>query len=143
VWTLFGLIAAIALCFSFAPHPLWRVTLPAAAVALGWWPGLAVLAARGPFAVRRVEWTAEGEWLLTGLDGRCRDGRLAGATAQLGPWILLAWTVRAGRWRLLSRRYALIGVSELGPTAFRTLAGRLALLAGRQCEAAGPWPPDN
>jgi hypothetical protein len=128
VWTLFGLAVAAALCFSFTPHPAWRVIAPAAALALAWMPGLAVLRVKGPLAVRRCEWAAEGEWRLTCPNGRCETGRLAWATAALGPWILLAWTVRAGRSSLPSRRYALIGVSELGPAAFRVLRGRLSML---------------
>lgn len=111
------------------------------ALALAGLPGLAVLGGRGPLAVRRFEWTPDGEWHLTRPDGRCQIGRLAGATAMLGPWILLVWTVGAGRWRPLSRRYALIGVREVGPAAFRALRGRLSVLPGRHSGRSGAVAP--
>ena len=144
-WTLFGLAFAVALGFSFIPHPVWSLIAPAAAVflalALAGLPGLAVLLGRGPLAIRRFEWLPDGEWRLTRADGRCEIGRLTGATATLGPWILLAWTVGTGRWRLLSRRYALIGVEEVSPAAFRTLRGRLSILPGRHSGRSGAVAP--
>ncbi len=125
---LFGLAAALALCFSFTAQPAWQVIAPAAALTFAWLPGLAVLLGRGPLAVRRFEWTQDGQWLLTGPHGRSEAGCLAGAAATLGPWILRAWTVEAGPWRLLRRRYALIGVRQVGRAAFRALRGRLSML---------------
>ena len=145
VWTLFGLAVAVGLGISVTPHPAWRLIAPAAALvlalAVAGLPGLAVLLGRGPLAVRRFEWLPEGEWRLTRADGRCETGRLAGSTATLGPWILLAWTVGAGRWRLLSRRYALIGVREVGPAAFRALRGRLSVLPRRHSGRSGAVAP--
>jgi hypothetical protein len=93
--------------------------------------GLAVLWAKGPLAVRRFEWLADGEWRLTRPDGRSETAALTAATARLGPWILLVWRARAGRWRPLSRRYALIGASQVSPAAFRALRGRLSTLPAR------------
>src|SRR5262249_52449889 len=100
-------------------------------LAFGWLPGLAVLRGRGPLAVRRFEWAPDGQWQLSRPDGTCEVARLAGATVTVGPWILLAWTVESRPLRPGSLRYALIGVSRVGPEAFRALKGRLAL-SGRQ-----------
>jgi hypothetical protein len=140
VWALFGLLAGVALCFSFTPHPLWRAMAAAAALALAWIPALAVLAGKGPLAVRRFEWAPDGTWHLERPDGAREEGRLAGATATLGPWILLAWNVRTGAWNPLTRRYALIGVGEAGPEAFRALKGRLSVLGGRSSGPRGTLP---
>lgn len=141
LWTLFGLAAAVALCFSFTPHPAWQAIAPAAALALAWLPGLAVLWGRGALAVRRCEWEPDGQWRLTRPDGRCETGLLVGAMATLGPWILLTWSVKPGGWRPFGRRYALIGVRDVGPAAFRALRGRLSVLSGpdsRHSRAVAP-----
>jgi hypothetical protein len=135
-WAIFGLLTGGALCCSFTPHPAWRLIAAAAALAIAALPGLAVIFAKGPLAVRRFEWTAEGEWQLERPDGGRESGRLAGATATLGPWILLAWSVGTRPWHPLSRRYALIGVSQVSPAAFRALKGRLSLRAGRESGAS-------
>jgi hypothetical protein len=127
-WALFGLLTGGALCFSLTPHPAWRALAVAVALAVGTLPALAVLFTKGPLAVRRFEWTADGEWRLERPDGRCETARLAGATAALGPWILLAWVVVGARpWHPFGRRYALIRVGQVGLVAFRALRGRLAL----------------
>ncbi|MEJ0040610.1 MAG: hypothetical protein WDO68_32090 [Gammaproteobacteria bacterium] len=139
-WTLFALLAGVGLCLGFTAYPAWRVIALAVALALGWLPGLAVLGSMGPLAVRHFEWAPDGEWHLTRADGRCETGRLAGATATVGPWILLVWTAGSRPWRPFSRRYALIGVSEVGLVAFRTLKGRLCLLGGRHSGRSGPDP---
>ena len=141
-WTLFGVAAAVALGFSFFrsvewPSALWPLIATGAALALAWRAGLAVLATRGPFAVRRFAWTPDGEWRLETPDGRLETGSLTGATAALGPWILLAWTVNAGHRRRLEPRYALIGVWDVSPAEFRALKGRLSLLAGRHSGRSG------
>jgi hypothetical protein len=132
--------------FSFTAHPTWRLIAPAAAavlfaLALAALPSLAVLGGRGPLAVRRVDWWPDGTWQLTQPDGRCETGQLVGATATLGPWILLAWTVAASRWSPLSRRYALIGVGEVGRAPFRVLTGRLSMLYGRHSGHRGAVAP--
>src|SRR5262245_20287944 len=120
VWMLFGLVVAVALGFGVWHEAPWSlITAPGAGgvaggpafglalavtVAIGLagltglaglagLPALATLAGRGPLAVRRFEWLPDGTWLLTRLDGQPESGRLTGATATLGPWILLAWTV--------------------------------------------------
>jgi hypothetical protein len=138
-------LTTVALVFSLATHPTWRLIAAAAAVlfalALAALPGLAVLGGRGPLAVRRFEWLPDGTWQLTRSDGRCETGQLTGATATLGPWILLAWTVAAGRWSPLRRRYALIGVGEVGRAAFRVLTGRLSMLHGRHSGRRGAVAP--
>lgn len=103
----------------------------AAALALASLPSFAVLLGRGPWAVRRFEWAPDGQWHLTRPDGRTEIGRLAPATATLGPWILLAWTVGTRRWSPLSQRYALVEVGQVAPAAFRTLKGRLSVFPGR------------
>ena len=138
---LFGIVATVALCSSFAPQPVWHLIAPAVAVALAALPGLAVLGGRGPLAVARFEWTQDGAWRLTRPDGRAETGRLTSATAALGPWLLLAWTVGQRRWGLLSHRYALIGVADAEPGAFRVLTGRLRLLGSRDCGASGAVAP--
>ena len=116
-----------------------------AAVALVWLPAAAILWGRGALAVRRCEWTAEGAWHLVRPDGVCETGHLTGATATLGPWILLAWTAGGRRWHPLSRRYALIGVRQIGTEAFRALKGRLSLPGaghtGRSQPLAEPVAP--
>jgi hypothetical protein len=140
LWAIFGLLAGGALCFSSTPPLPWRLTAVALALAIGTLPGLAVIFTRGPLAVRRFEWTAEGEWQLQRGDGRCEIGRLAAATAMLGPWILLAWTVGPRRWHPLSRRYALIRAGQVSPAAFRALRGRLSLPGGRQSRDSGTGP---
>jgi hypothetical protein len=122
----------LALAFSPTPHPSWRVAGALAALALGWLPGLAILLGQGPFAVRGFEWSSTGRWRLARPDGSCEEGQLAGATATLGPWILLAWSVGLRRWGPTSRRYALIGVSQVGRERFRALKGRLSLSGGRR-----------
>jgi hypothetical protein len=99
------------------------------------------MAGRGPLAVRRVEWLPDGTWLLTRPDGRSETAELTAATATLGPWILLAWRPAAGRWRRLSRRYAFIRASQVGPVVFRALKGRLSLLPARQSGRAGTVAP--
>ena len=99
------------------------------ALALAWRPARAILFCRGPMAVRRFEWTCDGWWQLERPDGARETARLAGATAALGPWILLAWTVEGARWRPASRRYALIESSQVGPIAYRALKGRLSIRA--------------
>ena len=134
------MLAAVALCFGFTPHPAWRVIAASAALALAWLPGGAIFAVTGPQAVRRFEWSEEGEWVLERPGGVREIGRLASATAALGPWILLAWNVGPGRWHPLSRRYALIGVAQVGPEAFRTLKGRLFLPGARQSGRATVLP---
>jgi hypothetical protein len=137
---LFGLAAVVAVGFSFAPQPVWRLISVAAlvlAAALAALPALAVLAGRGPMAVRRFEWLPDGQWLVTRPNGRCETGRLTGATATLGPRILLAWTVSEGLGSPLSRRYALIEASRVSPVAFRALKGRLSMLPTRQSGRAG------
>ncbi len=131
------MLCALALGFSPTPHPAWRVSAALVALALGWLPGLAVLLVRGPFAVRQFEWESDGQWRLVRPDGRCEDGQLAGATVTLGPWILLAWTVGPRSWHPGNRRYALIGVSQVGRTAFRALKGRLAVAGGRHSGKPG------
>lgn len=136
-WALFGLVVAAPLCFSFTPHPAWRVIAASAAVALAWLPAAAILWGRGALAVRRCEWTADGAWHLVRPDGVCETGHLTRATATLGPWILLAWNVGRRRGHPLSRRYALIGVSQVGREAFRTLKGRLSLPAAREAGRGG------
>ena len=105
------------------------------AVALAWLPAAAILWGRGTLAVRRCEWSADGAWQLVRPDGVYETGHLTRATATLGPWILLAWNVGARRGHPLSRRYALIGVSQVGREAFRTLKGRLSLPAAGEAGA--------
>src|SRR4051794_13295099 len=66
-WTLSGVAAAVALGFSFFRSTewsaaLWPLIATTVALALAWRVGLAVLAVRGPLAVRRFEWTPDGEW---------------------------------------------------------------------------------
>jgi hypothetical protein len=117
------------------------VTAGVAALALGLLPALAVLLARGPWAVRAVEWAADGQWHLTRPDGRAELGRLARATATLGPWILLAWTVGTRSWSPLSQRYALVEMGQIGSAAFRALKGRLAVLPGRVSGSSGAVAP--
>jgi len=141
-------VLAAAASFSFDSGPAWRLSwlgagVPPLAVALAvglaavpviWLAGLtglAVLWAKGPLAVRRFEWLADGEWRLTRPDGRCETAELTAATATLGPWILLAWTTSARRWWPLSRRYAFIGASQVSPAAFRAFRGRLSTLPAR------------
>ena len=101
---------------------------------------LAVLGVKGSMAVRRFEWMPDGTWHLECVNGVCETGQLAGATATLGPWILLAWNVGADSGNPLKRRYALIGVSEAGPEAFRTLRGRLSVLRGGSSRTSGALP---
>ena len=108
-----------------------RVLAAAVAVALGWLPGRAILFGTGPMAVRRFEWTSDGLWHLERPDGTRETACLAGATATLGPWILLAWTVGNAQLRPGCRRYALIEVTRVGPEAWRTLKGRLSIEAFR------------
>ena len=139
-WALFGLLAGVALCLGFTPRPIWRVIAASAALALAWLPGVAILWSRGPLAVRGFEWAADGEWHLVRPNGVRETGHLAGATAALGSWILLAWTVGSRRWHPLSRRYALIRESQVGPEAFRALRGRLSLQGGRQAGRSGSLP---
>jgi hypothetical protein len=103
----------------------------ALALALGWLPGRAILFGRGPMAVRRFEWRSGGLWKLECPDGAQESACLAATSATLGPWILLAWTVRGSRWRPGCRRYALIEASQVGPAAFSALKGRLSILASR------------
>jgi hypothetical protein len=142
-------VVAVALCLSFISQPALPVTGWAAArvlalgvaLAVAAVPALAVLAGRGPVAICRFAWASDGTWQLSRADGRSEIGRLTGATAALGPWILLAWTVRPGRRALLSQRYALIGVGEVGPEAFRVLTGRLSLFRGRDSGASGAVAP--
>jgi hypothetical protein len=112
------------------------VSALAIALAFAWLPALAVLGGKGRLAVRHFEWLPNGEWHLERSDGRREIGMLAGATTALGPWILFAWTVGSGAWYPLSRRYALIGVSQVSPTTFRTLKGRLALEGGRHSDGS-------
>jgi len=101
---------------------------------MGWAAGQAVLLGRGPRAVRRFEWSADGEWRLARPDGPFEPAVLANATATLGPWILLVWTVGPTGWRsTCRRRYALLDVLEVGQEGFRALKGRLALTAARGC----------
>ena len=145
-WTLFGVAAAVALGFDVVRYPewpaaRWPLIAAGAALALVWQAGLAVLGARGPLAVRRFDWAPDGEWRLERPDGGRETACLTGATATLGPWILLAWTVEGGRWRLRGRRYALIGVWGVSPADFRTLRGRLSLLAGRHSGRSGVLAP--
>jgi hypothetical protein len=138
-WALFGCLAAIALCFGFTQLAAWPLIAPVAVgLTLASLPALAVLWGRGPLAVRRIEWAPDGQWHLMRASGQFEVGRLNGATATLGPWILLAWTVGPGAWHPLRRRYALIGVSEVGAPTFRALKGRLSLLGGRR---SGPVAP--
>jgi hypothetical protein len=140
VWAGFGLLSGAALCFSFTPHPAWRLLAAVVALAIAALPGLAVIFAAGPLAVRRFEWTPDGDWQLEGPDGVREAGRLAAATATLGPWILLAWTVSSRRGPPFRRRYALIREGQVSPPAFRALRGRLFLAGGRQSGASGNLP---
>lgn len=147
-------MTAATLCLTATPHPVWRALAAGFAVAMGWAAGRAVLLGRGPRAVRRFEWSADGTWHLARPDGTVEPAILANATATLGPWILLVWAVGSPGWRSIRRRYALIDVLEVGAGAFRELKGRLALTAGRGRGAgrqaiARPgavrpgWPHDN
>jgi hypothetical protein len=140
LWAMFALLVGGALCFSSTPPLPWRLTAAAVALAIGTLPGLAVIFTTGPLAVRRFEWTAEGEWQLQRPDGRYEIGRLAGATAALGPWVLLAWRVGSRPWHPFCRRYALIRAGQVSPAAFRALRGRLSLPRGRQSRGSGTGP---
>jgi hypothetical protein len=131
-WALFASLTAAALCFTslshpLEPHPLWRGIAAAFAVAIGWQAGRALLFGGGKRAVRRLEWQAGGRWSLERADGVREEARLTDATATLGPWILLVWSVGASGWSPRSRRYALIDAFEAGPEVFRALKGRLSL----------------
>lgn len=128
MWALFVLLTATGLCLASAPHYAWRGVAALLAVAVGWSAGRVILG-RGPWAVRRFEWSAEGRWSLVGLDGTATAGRLIGATVALGPWLLLAWSVETARGPCRSRRYALIDMWEVGQEAFRALRGRLGVQA--------------
>jgi len=110
------------------------------ALALGWRPGRAILFGTGPLAVRRFEWVPGGPWQLERPDGTRETARLAGATATLGPWLLLAWTVGRSRWRPGCRRYALIESRQVGRAAFRALKGRLSMLASRDSRSSRARP---
>jgi hypothetical protein len=110
-------------------------------VAIGWRAGRALLFGGGTRAVRRFEWLAAGQWSLERADGVREEARLTDATATLGPWILLVWTVGAPGWRPRSLRYALIDAFEAGPEAFRGLKGRLSLTRGRPEQGPEEPPP--
>jgi hypothetical protein len=81
---------------------------------------MAMVFLRGRAAVRRFEWTAEGQWWVADRTGNRVKAQLTAATAGFGPLLLLIWW--AG-----GRRYALVDACNVSPEAFRALRGRLKL----------------
>jgi len=135
---LFCLVAVTTLVLVSTPAPAWRWLAALSAVAMGGSPALAVLFCRGPQAIRRFEWGTDGVWHLTLVDGTARQATLSGATATLGPWILLAWRAQnAGqpRSRLM---FGLIEERQVGRAPFRAFKGRLRLTAARATRVSGP-----
>ena len=136
------LLISTTLGFSPTPHAGWRALAAVLTVTLAWPPVSTVLFQRGPRAVRRFEWAADGRWFLIDMFGARRQAWLSASSASLGPWILLVWSTGAPRFGLerivgplrdVARRqhsrtrYALIDVAAVGRPGFRALKGRLRL----------------
>lgn len=94
--------------------------MAAVAALLAFRPLMAIVFGRGPDAVRRIEWSAEGVWQLTDGGGRRWAAQLDPSSASFGPWMLLVWKT-PGRGRVRS----LIDAAATDPAAFRALKGRL------------------
>lgn len=121
---LFVLLMTTSTILAPAPAWGWRMVAMAAAVALGWRAVRTLVFRRGRAAVRRFEWTAQGEWFVVDGCGERRRALLAHGTGCIGPWILLVWKAKeAPRGTLL----ALIDATRIGSTHFRMLRGRLRL----------------
>lgn len=90
------------------------------AALLAFKPLMAIVYGRGPDAVRRIEWSGDGDWQLKDGAGRRWAAQLHPSSASFGPWMLLVWNT-PGRGRMRS----LIDAAATDPAAFRALKGRL------------------
>ena len=100
---------------------MYRACIAIATVMLAWRPLLEILWLRGKGAIRRVEWTGQGEWWLGIANRDLSLAILLNESAVLGPWVFLVWS-HEGR-----RRYALIDSTCCDSHVFRTLRTRMQL----------------
>jgi hypothetical protein len=117
---LFALAVTLSLWVAPAPAWGWRLLAGAVAVVVVWNAARAILFQRGPGAVQRFVWAADGRWRLQTRAGWV-SADISSRTAALGPWILLVW-------KDVSRPYyALLDAGSVSRGSFRALRGRLKL----------------
>jgi hypothetical protein len=121
---LFALLMTLTLCLAPAPSWGWRLLAGCASLLVAWDSVRTVLFQRGPRAVRRFVWAADGRWRLRTQSGWVAAD-ISSRTAALGPWILLVWK-GVGR-----PYYALIDAGCVSQSGFRALRGRLKLALSR------------
>ena len=124
---LFALGVAVSLSVASAPAPSWRLLAGLLTAALAWHPMRSLIFQRGPSAVRRFDWMADGTWFVVRADGVRRPAVLHRASAALGPWVVLVFATSPAP--LARRCYALVDAACVSPGTFRTLRGRLKLAA--------------
>ncbi len=124
---LFALGVAVSLSVASAPAPSWRLLAGLLMAALVWHPMRSLVLQRGPSAVRRFDWAADGTWFVVRPDGARRKAVLHRTSACLGPWLVLVFATSPAP--LARRCYALVDAAYVSPGTFRTLRGRLKLAA--------------
>jgi hypothetical protein len=130
---------AASLILAPAPAPSWRLLAGLLTAVLAWHPVRSMIFQRGPSAVRRFDWAADGTWSLVRPDGTRRQALLHPASAAFGPWLVLVWTASPA---FAARRcYALVDAACVSPDTFRTLRGRLKLAAVTPSGAAATPQP--
>jgi hypothetical protein len=121
---LFALVMTLSLALAPAPAWGWRLLAGCVSVSVGWHAVRTILFQRGPGAVRRFVWAADGRWRLATRAGWVAAD-ISSRTAALGPWILLVWK-GVGR-----PYYALLDADCVSRGGFRALRGRLKLALSR------------